>query len=285
MSIVQARGMQKRFGTVTALDNFDLAVEPGRIVGLIGPNGSGKTTALKALLGLATVDEGDVEVLGLSPYEERPRMMEQVAYIADVGTLPRWMRVRELLQFSEEVHDSFDRAMAEAVLAKTQVTADRRIGTLSKGMTVQLHLALVMAIDARLLVLDEPTLGLDIVYRQQFYDQVLNDYYTEQRSILITTHEVHEIENILTDVVFINRGRNVLSLAMDELGERFLKVVVPLERQAEVAALAPLAQRQRLQGLECVFRDVAAEQLEPFGEVTTPNLAELFVALVKEGEV
>ena len=282
MSVIRARAMNKRYGQVQALADFELTVEPGRIVGLIGPNGSGKTTALKSLLGLTTLDSGQIEVLGMEPYSQRPALMQHVAYIADVGTLPRWIRVRELLAFIADTHPTFDRELATSVLADTKVTLDRRVRTLSKGMTVQLHLAIVLAIDARLLVLDEPTLGLDILYRQQFYDRVLNDYYQNDRSILITTHEVREIEHLLTDVVFIAGGRNLLTLAMDELNDEFAKVTVEPEQMQAAIALEPLTRRRALTGTECIYRRADRGALANLGDVTTPNLAELFVAVLGE---
>lgn len=280
MSVIRAAKMRKTYGATHALDGFDLEVAPGRIVGLIGPNGSGKTTALKALLGLTTLDGGDIEVLGMQPYSQRPELMQHVAYIADVGTLPRWMRARELLDFVAATHPTFDRELAETVLKDTKVGLDARVRTLSKGMTVQLHLAIVLAIDAKLLVLDEPTLGLDILYRQQFYDRLLNDYYQHDRSILITTHEVREIEHLLTDVVFIHNGCNALTLAMDELTEQFAKVTVGPDQVAAAQALGPLTQRRGLSGMECIYRAADRDQLRSLGEVTSPNLAELFVAVV-----
>ena len=224
MSVITAQGLRKKFGNVHALDGFDLQVEPGRIVGLIGPNGSGKTTALKSILGMAALDAGHLDVLSFQPKSQRAALMEHVAYIADTGILPRWMRVKDLLEYVDAVNPSFDIALAREALARTDVQLDKKIKVLSKGMHVQLHLAIVLAIGAQLLVLDEPTLGLDILYRQQFYDGVLNDYFNEQRSILITTHEVREVEHILTDVIFIHRGKACLNLAMEDLPETFFKL-------------------------------------------------------------
>ena len=277
-AVIQATALRKAYGDVHALDGLDLSVPRGRIVGLIGPNGSGKTTALKAILGLAHLDGGDLQVLGRDPADSRAALMRHVAYIADTGILPRWMKVRDLLAHVERVHPGFDRAVAEAQLATTEVRLDKKVGVLSKGMHVQLHLAIVLAIGAELLVLDEPTLGLDIIYRQQFYDAVLNDYFTQDRSILVTTHEVREIEHILTDVVFIDHGRAVLSLAMEQVEAEFVKVLSAGEISAPVA---PLSRKQTLSGVEYIFRGVDRQILAASGEVSTPNLAELFVAVVQ----
>lgn len=278
MSLVEASGLVKTYGDTRALDGLDLSVQPGRIVGLIGPNGSGKTTALKALLGLCELDAGTLRVNGVDPATSRAELMQQVAYIADTGTLPRWMRISDLIDYVEGVHPRFDRRLALEALSKTDIRTDRRVRTLSKGMTVQLHLALILAIDASLLVLDEPTLGLDILYRQQFYDRVLNDYYTESRSILVTTHEVREIEHILTDVIFIHRGRARLVLDMSTLAETFVKVTsdVPID-----VGTKPLHEKQTINGRETLFQGVPRSTLEPFGTISTPNLAELFVAVAE----
>lgn len=280
MNLINATGLHKSFGDVAALDGLDLCVEPGHIVGLIGPNGSGKTTALKSILGLSRLDSGELDVLGMNPAAQRKALMQRTAYIADVGILPRWMRVGQLLDFVAGVHPSFKREVAEANLARTDVRVDKRIRGLSKGMNVQLHLAIVLAIEADLLVLDEPTLGLDIIYRQQFYDSVLNDYFTEHRSILITTHEVREIEHILTDVVFIHKGHNVLNLSMDSLAAEFTKLTVAKADAESIRALNPLAEKQSLQGTEFIFRGADPQTLADRGELTTPNLPELFIAVM-----
>ncbi len=277
-AVIQARGMRKTFKDVRALDGFDISVERGRIVGLIGPNGSGKTTALKAMLGLSRLDEGDLSVLGFNPATQRAAMMSHVAYIADTGILPRWMRVEDLLDYAENVHPNFNREVAETQLASTDIHLSKKVRVLSKGMHVQLHLAIVLAIGAELLVLDEPTLGLDILYRQQFYDAVLNDYFTEDRSILVTTHEVREIEHILTDVVFINRGRACLTSSMEDIATQYVKLTAGEQVNAPAA---PLFQRRSLAGTEYIFRGVPAGELAGLGEVSTPNLAELFVAVVE----
>ncbi|MDD9963324.1 MAG: ABC transporter ATP-binding protein [Gammaproteobacteria bacterium] len=282
MTVVQAQGLSKRFGDVQALDGFDLTVEPGQIVGLIGPNGSGKTTALKAILGLSRLDGGHIQAFGLDPFKQRPDLMRRTAYIADTGILPRWMRIRDLLAFVASVNPAFDRNTAEAALANTEIRPEKKVGTLSKGMTVQLHLAIVLAVNAELLVLDEPTLGLDILYRQRFYDALLNDYFAEQRAILVTTHEVREIEHILTQVVFIDRGRTRLHLGTDELAASFAKVVANAERSDALRAMNPLSERRSLRGREFIFRDANAQALAECGEVSTPSLPELFTAVMEE---
>ena len=282
MTLVQAQGLSKRFGDVQALDGFDLTVEPGQIVGLIGPNGSGKTTALKAILGLSRLDGGNIQAFGLDPFKHRPDLMRRTAYIADNGILPRWMRIRDLLAFVASVNPAFDRNTAEAALGNTEIRPEKKVGTLSKGMTVQLHLAIVLAINAELLVLDEPTLGLDVLYRQRFYDALLNDYLAEQRAILVTTHEVREIEHILTHVVFIDQGRTRLHLGTDELAASFAKVVANAERSDALRAMSPLSERRSLRGREFIFRDANAQALAECGEVSTPSLPELFTAVMEE---
>src|SRR5208282_1595661 len=231
MNVIEARGLRKAFGTTIALDGVDMQVDEGRILGLIGPNGAGKTTALNAILGL-TSHEGELKVLGRDPWAERDQLMRDVSFIADVAVLPRWVRVSHLLEYVAGVHPRFDRAKAESFLARTTITRDRKVRDLSKGMVTQLHLALVMAIDARLLVLDEPTLGLDILYRKQFYDSLLNDYFDCSRTIIVTTHQVEEIQNVLTDLMFINRGRIVLKCSMEEFESRYLELMVHSERVA-----------------------------------------------------
>ena len=282
MTLVQAQGLSKRFGDVQALDGFDLTVEPGQIVGLIGPNGSGKTTALKAILGLSRLDGGNIQAFGLDPFKQRPDLMRRTAYIADTGILPRWMRIRDLLAFVASVNPAFDRGRAEGALANIEIRPEKKVGTLSKGMTVQLHLAIVLAVNAELLVLDEPTLGLDILYRQRFYDALLNDYFAEQRAILVTTHEVREIEHILTQVVFIDRGRTRLHLGTEELAASFAKVVANAERSDALRAMNPLAERRSLRGREFIFRGASRQALAECGEVSTPSLPELFTAVMEE---
>lgn len=278
MTVIAARGLKKTFGDVHALDGFDLEVQRGRIVGLIGPNGSGKTTAMKAILGLSDLNGGDLSVLDKNPVAQRASLMRNVAYIADTGILPGWMRVNDLLNYVADVHPNFDREVAIAQLASTDISLHKRVRVLSKGMHVQLHLAIVLAIGAELLVLDEPTLGLDILYRQQFYDQVLNDFFNEQRSILVTTHEVREIEHILTDVVFIHRGKARLTLAMDAIAEQYVKLVASEHTQLPSA---PLFTRRTLAGNESIFHGVERDVLQELGDLSTPNLAELFVAVVE----
>jgi len=280
MSLVSAQQLRKRYGGHSALDGFDLSLETGRIVGLIGPNGCGKTTALKTLMGLCRPDAGSLSVLDQDPAKDRAQLMEQAAYIADVGILPGWMKVRDLLRFVDSAHPAFSLELAQQRLAHTDIKQASRVRSLSKGMTVQLHLAIVMACDTDLLVLDEPTLGLDILYRRTFYDTLLNDYFNDQRSILITTHEVSEIEHILTDVVFMHRGKAVLTTPIESIPERFCTVVAARGADDALAELKPLNQRQTLQGTTAIYDGVKRGDLEPLGEVSTPNLADLFVAVV-----
>jgi ABC-2 type transport system ATP-binding protein len=282
MAVIEARGIRKAFGTTMALDGVDLDVEEGRIVGLIGPNGAGKTTALNAILGL-TPYQGQLTVLGRDPWTARAQLMRDVAYIADVAVLPRWIRVSQLLDYAGGVHPRFDRAKAEGFLARTAIKGNARVRELSKGMVTQLHLALVMAVDARLLVLDEPTLGLDILYRKQFYDALLNDYFDQSRTILVTTHQVEEIQDVLTDVVFINRGRIVFASSMEQFESRYLEVVVRPDRLAAARELRPIHERQMLGKSILLVDGVDREQLAALGEVRKPSLADLFVA-VMEGQ-
>ena len=279
-AVVSARGLGKRYKNTAALDNMSFEIQPGRIVGLIGPNGAGKTTALKAILGL-TDFQGELSVLGLDPRKQRGKLMEQVCFIADVAVLPRWIRVREAVDFVAHVHPRFDRKKCEGFLARTKLTPDMRVKQMSKGMIVQLHLALVMAIDARLLVLDEPTLGLDILYRKQFYQNLLEDYFDENKTIIVTTHQVEEVEHILTDLMFIRDGRIVLDADMDAVGERFAEVMVGAERAAEARALKPLHERQVFGKSIFLFDGVARAQLEALGEVHRPSVSDLFVATMK----
>ncbi|MGO1000310.1 ABC transporter ATP-binding protein [Lysobacter sp. CA196] len=279
--IVTARGLRKVYKNKLALDNAAFDIPSGRIVGLIGPNGAGKTTALKAILGLIAFD-GELSVLGRDPRHERDALMRDVCFIADVAVLPRWLRVREAIEFVAGVHPRFDRAKCERFLHGTQLKPNLRVREMSKGMIVQLHLALVMAIDARLLVLDEPTLGLDILYRKQFYQRLLEDYFDENKTILVTTHQVEEIEHILTDVMFIRDGKVVLDSPMEVLGERFIEVLVNTDAAAQARALKPLDERSLPFGKTVMLFDgVPAEQLAGFGEVRTPGLADLFVATMK----
>ena len=278
-TVIEARGLRKLFKTTVALDGVDLRVGEGRILGLIGPNGAGKTTALNAILGL-TPYEGELKVLGRDPWNERDLLMRDVCFIADVAVLPRWMRVSQALDYVAGVHPRFDRAKAEGFLAKTTIKRGSKVRELSKGMVAQLHLALVMAIDARLLVLDEPTLGLDILYRKQFYDSLLNDYYDRSRTILVTTHQVDDIQNVLTDLMFINRGRIVLDCSMEEFESRYAEVMVHPERVAAARALKPMHERQVLGRSILLFDRADRQQLVALGEVRTPGIADLFVAVM-----
>jgi ABC-2 type transport system ATP-binding protein len=279
MACIEARGLRKAFGTTIALDGIDLRVEEGRILGLIGPNGAGKTTALNAILGLTSY-EGELHVLGRDPWTERDRLMRDVCFIADVAVLPRWMRVSQALDYVAGVHPRFDRAKAEAFLAKTSIRRTSKVRELSKGMVTQLHLALIMAIDARLLVLDEPTLGLDVLYRKQFYDSLLNDYFDRARTIIVTTHQVEEIQSVLTDVMFIDRGRIVFNCTMDELESRYLELMVHPERVAAARALKPMHERQLFDRTILLFDAVDRRQLDALGDVRTPSIADVFVAVM-----
>ncbi len=278
--VIRARGLTKRYGSVKALDGIDFEIEPGRIVGLIGPNGAGKTTALKAILGL-TDYEGELSVLGFDPRSQRAQLMEQVCFIADVAVLPRWIRVREAIEFVAGVHPRFSREKCEAFLARTKVQPGMRVRELSKGMIVQLHLALVMAIDARLLVLDEPTLGLDILYRKAFYESLLSDYFDEQKTILVTTHQVEEVEHILTDLLFIRDGRIALGATMEDIAQRYAEVMVNPDRADAARALRPISERQVFGKSIFLFDGVDRERLATLGELHKPSIADLFVATMK----
>jgi ABC-2 type transport system ATP-binding protein len=279
MTVIEARGLRKAFGSTIALDGIDLRVEGGRILGLIGPNGAGKSTALNAILGL-TQYQGQLQVLGRDPWTERDQLMRDVCFIADVAVLPRWLRVSQALDYVAGVHPRFDRAKAEGFLAKTTIKSASKVRELSKGMVAQLHLALVMAIDARLLVLDEPTLGLDILYRKQFYDSLLNDYFDGSRTIVVTTHQVEEIQDVLTDLMFINRGRIVLNCSMEEFESRYLEVLVHPEQVAAARALKPMHERQVLGRGILLFDGADRQQLAALGEVRKPSIADLFVAVM-----
>ena len=279
MACIEARGLRKAFGATVALDGVDLRVEEGRIFGLIGPNGAGKTTALNAFVGL-TPYQGELKVVGRDPWNQRDQLMRDVCFIADVAVLPRWIRVSQALDYVAGVHPRFDRAKAEGFLRKTTIERTRKVRELSKGMVAQLHLALVMAIDAKLLVLDEPTLGLDILYRKQFYDSLLNDYFDRSRTIVVTTHQVEEIEDVLTDVVFINRGRIVLGCSMEEFESRYLEVTVNPDQVAAARALQPMHERQVFGRSILLFDGADRQQLAALGEVRRPSIADLFVALM-----
>ncbi|KAF1722615.1 multidrug ABC transporter ATP-binding protein [Pseudoxanthomonas wuyuanensis] len=280
-TVVSAHGLRKAYKNKLALNDTSFDIEAGRIIGLIGPNGAGKTTALKAILGLIPF-EGQLKVLGLDPRKQRDELMNDVCFIADVAVLPRWMRVKEAIDFVAGVHPRFDRAKCERFIANTQLKPNLRVREMSKGMIVQLHLALVMAIDAKLLVLDEPTLGLDILYRKQFYQRLLEDYFDEQKTIIVTTHQVEEIEHILTDVMFIRDGRIVLASPMEEVAERYTEALVSADKVEQARALKPIDERGLPFGKTVLLFDGASrEQLALLGETRTPGLADLFVAIMK----
>ena len=285
MACIEARGLRKAFGATIALDCVDLRVEEGRILGIIGPNGAGKTTALNAILGLTSY-QGELKVLGRDPWSAREQLMRDVSFIADVAVLPRWIRVSQLLDYVAGVHPRFDRAKAEGFLSRTTIKRTSKVRELSKGMVAQLHLALVMAIDAKLLVLDEPTLGLDILYRKQFYDSLLNDYFDRSRTIVVTTHQVEEIQDVLTDLMFIDRGRIVLECSMEEFESRYVEVMVHPDHVAGARSLNPIHERQVFGRSVLLFDHVDRGQLAALGDVRTPSIADLFVAVMsnKTGE-
>jgi len=279
MPCIEARGLRKAFGSTVALDGIDLTVEEGRILGLIGPNGAGKSTALNAILGLTSY-EGQLTVLGRDPWTERALLMREVAFISDVAVLPRWMRVSQVLDYVAGVHPRFDRAKAEGFLAKTNIKRTSKARELSKGMVTQLHLALVMAIDARLLVLDEPTIGLDLLYRKQFYDSLLNEYFDHSRTIVVTTHQVEEVQHVLTDVMFLNRGRIVLESTMEDFETRYAEVMVRPDQVAAARALAPIHERNVFGRSILLYDRQDRNQLAALGDVRTPSIADLFVAVI-----
>ena len=279
-AIITATALSKQYGKQAALNGASFTVEAGRIVGLIGPNGSGKTTTLKAILGLTQFD-GELSVMGMDPRTQREQLMNDVCFIADVAILPKWLKVKDAIDFVEGVHPRFDRSKAEKYLANTKLSPNMKVKAMSKGMVVQLHLALVMAIDAKLLVLDEPTLGLDILYRKQFYQNLLEDYFDENKTILITTHQIEEVEHILTDLMFIQDGRISLAASMDEVGERFTEVMVEPQFVAAANALQPMSQRTVFGKPIMLFDGVPRLQLSTFGELRTPSVADLFVATMK----
>ena len=280
--LIETRNLSKKYGSHVALDNVNVSIEAGRIVGLIGPNGAGKTSALRAILGLTTY-EGQLTVLGREPYRDRTALMGECCFIADVAVLPSWLRVDQAIDFVGGVHPKFRRDRAVALLAKTQITGDRRMRELSKGMKTQVHLALTMAIDAKLLVLDEPTLGLDILARRAFYDALVNDYMDETRTILITTHQVEEVENLLTDVIFIDKGRIVLDSSLDDIATRFVAVSVAPDRLDAARAEKPFYERHILGKVVMYFENVTPEKLAAFGELHTPSVSDLFVARLSGG--
>jgi ABC-2 type transport system ATP-binding protein len=282
MTVIEARGLRKAFGKTIALDGVNLRVEEGRILGLIGPNGAGKTTALNAILGL-TPYQGELKVLGRDPWTERDQLMRDVCFISDVAVLPRWLRVSQAVDFVAGVHPRFDRAKAAAFLARTSISRTSKVRELSKGMVTQLHLALVMAIDAKLLVLDEPTLGLDILFRKQFYDSLLNDYFDRSRTIIMTTHQIEEVQHVFTDVMFINRGRIVFDRSVEELESRYAEVTVLPEQVAAARALMPISERQAFGRSVLLFDrvdQVDRSRLAALGDVRTPGIADLFVAVM-----
>src|SRR5262252_9661538 len=279
MACIEARGLRKVFGNTVALDGVDLKVEEGRILGLIGPSGAGKTTALNAIVGL-TPYEGTLNVLGCDPWRQRDQLMLDVSFIADVAVLPRWIRVSQLLDYVAGVHLRFDRRKAENFLAKTTIKHSAKVRELSKGMVTQLHLALVMAMDAKLLVLDEPTLGLDILYRKQFYDSLLNDYFDRNRTIVVATHQVDEIQDVLTDVIFIHRGRIVLDCTMEQFEARYAELIARPEQVCAARSLKPIHERQTLGRSIFLFDRADRRQLAALGEIRTPSIADLFVALL-----
>jgi ABC-2 type transport system ATP-binding protein len=279
MACIEARGLRKSFGKTIALDGINLRVEDGRILGIIGPNGAGKTTALNAILGL-TPFQGELRVLGRDPWSERDQLMRDVCFIADVAVLPRWIKVSQALDYVAGVHPRFDRAKAEAFLARTTIHRDSKVKHLSKGMVAQLHLALVMAIDAKLLVLDEPTLGLDLLYRKQFYDSLLNDYFDRNRTIIVTTHQVEELQHVLTDLIFMDRGRIVLDCSMEEIESRYVELTVNPGQASAARGLKPVYEREALGRNIMLFDRVDRQQLAALGEAHTPSIADLFVAVV-----
>lgn len=284
--VISARGVSKRYGKKIALENIDLSVSAGKIVGLIGPNGAGKTSLLKGILGLAPVD-GELNVLGMNPQRERVKLLERVSFIADTATLPQWISVRELIAYSEGVHPRFSRTQCMKYLAETSISLTDKVRTLSKGMVTQLHLALIMAIDSELLVLDEPTLGLDILYRKQFYENLLNDYYDGQKTILITTHQVEEIETILTDVAFINQGKVVLDASMEQVAAKYVELHLDENYKEHALLHSPIHTRRLLGGFSMLFEpnEQQRESLAQLGKLTTPGLSELFVAKIKPQHV
>lgn len=279
-SLVSAQGVTKQFGSFTAVDNVSFEIEAGKILGLIGPNGAGKTTLLKAMLGL-TDCEGELSVMGLDPFRQRKQLMQNICFIADVAVLPRWIKVSQLLDYVEAIHPNFSRKRVEELLRQTKIKSGSKVKELSKGMVTQLHLSIIMSINAKLLVLDEPTLGLDIIFRKEFYANLLNDYFDEERTILVTTHQVEEIENLLTDVMFINDGRILLNSPMDALAERYMEIAASGEKADRARGLGPIAEGQMFGKSVMLFEGISREHLEGLGEIRTPSVADIFVAKVK----
>lgn len=282
-AIIKASGLKKSYGSFEALKSVDFSVERGKIVGLVGPNGAGKTTVLKAILGLTSY-EGELDVLGLNPAKQRFELMQKVCFIADVAVLPKWLKVKDAVEFVTEVHPNFNLERAKHFLNKTNINWDSKVKELSKGMVVQLHLALVMSIEAELLILDEPTLGLDILYRKEFYNQLLAEFFDEGRSILVTTHQIEEVENLLTDLIFIREGQIVLDASMDEVSNKYIEVMVARENIEKAQALNPVMERDVFGRKVYLFEGVDREQLEAIGETNSPSVADLFVAKMKEGK-
>jgi ABC-2 type transport system ATP-binding protein len=280
-SLVSARNVSKSFGDLHAVDHVSFEIEKGRIMGLIGPNGAGKTTLLKALLGLTDCD-GELSVLGLDPFRQRKKLMQNICFIADVAVLPRWIRVNQLLDFVAATHPNFSRERAEKLLTKTKIMSKSKVRQLSKGMVTQLHLAIIMAVDAKLLVLDEPTLGLDILFRKEFYNNLLSDYFDEERTILITTHQVEEIENLLTDIMFINDGKILLDASMDSLSDNYAQLLTSGENAIKAKGLAPMFESEMFGKSVMLFEGVSREHLEGLGELSTPSVTDLFVAKITE---
>jgi len=279
-SLVTASNVSKRYGDVRAVDNVSFEIEKGKIMGLFGPNGAGKTTLLKAVLGL-TDCEGQLSVLGLDPFKQRKELMQNICFIADVAVLPRWIKVTQLLDFMESTHPNFERARTEELLSRTKVRNNAKVRELSKGMVTQLHLSIITAIDAKLLVLDEPTLGLDIIFRKEFYGNLLNDYFDGERTILITTHQVEEIENLMTDIMFINDGKILLDSSMEALPDRYTELMTSGEDAEKARQLGPIYERDVFGKKVMTFEGVDREKLDGLGEPHTPSVADLFVAKVK----
>lgn len=283
-SLVSAQGVSKRFGSFTAVNNVSFEIESGKILGLIGPNGAGKTTLLKALLGL-TDCEGSLSVMGLDPFRQRKELMRNICFIADVAVLPRWIKVNQLLDYVEAVHPNFSRQRADELLKQTKIQSGSKVKELSKGMVTQLHLSIIMSIDAKLLVLDEPTIGLDIIFRKEFYANLLNDYFDEQRTILVTTHQVEEVENLLTDVMFIDDGKILLNSPMESLEDTYVEIAASGEKAEKARGLGPIAENQMFGKSVMLFEGVSREHLAGLGELRTPSVADLFVAKVKRARL
>lgn len=277
--LIKATNLSKHYHKFAALKHIDFSIEKGQIVGLIGPNGAGKTTLLKTLLGLTSY-EGSLQVMGLTPHRNRKRLLENMCFIADVAILPTWITVEEALIFVEGVHPKFSRAKAEAFLQKTNLQRKQKVRELSKGMIVQLHLALVMAIDVNILILDEPTLGLDIIYRKQFYQSLLNDYFTEERTVIVTTHQIEEVESLLTHIIMLNKGEIMLNSPMDQLADHYIQLSSTEQHQAQLQAFHPIAINKRLGEVIYLFENVPREMLEPYGTISTPSISDIFTAKV-----